>query len=163
MARKRTGHKVEDMKTIYDEDECRALVERLGRLTPDSQGRWGRMTAPQAVCHLSDAFRVSLGDISHPVVGNFFHRTIIRWVALSTSIKWPHGAKTLPAFDQEQGGTPPASFAEDVNDLRDLILRFAASKGAGLSPHPAFGGLKPGEWGRWGYRHMDHHLRQFGV
>jgi len=35
--------------------------------------------------------------------------------------------------------------------------------GAEGAAHPLFGRLTTAEWGRWGYRHMDHHLRQFGV
>ena len=120
------------------------------------------MTAPRAVCHLSDTFRASLGDTHHAQVGTVLHRTVIRFVALSTPMKWPRGAKTLPAFDQEQGGTPPAAFDADVDGLKALVVRFTKSEGADLSPHAAFGALTAGEWGRWGYRHMDHHLRQFG-
>jgi uncharacterized protein DUF1569 len=151
------------MKTIFDEATCSTLMDRLTRLTPDHERLWGRMTSPQAVCHVSDALRASLGDTTHDPVGGLLHRTVIRFVALSTPMQWPHGAKTLPAFDQEQGGTPPGAFEDDVAALSALIERFSASEGSGLSPHAAFGALSVGEWGRWGYRHMDHHLRQFGV
>jgi hypothetical protein len=150
------------MKTIYDPASCSALIERLERLRHDTEGLWGRMTAPRAVCHLSDTFRASLGDTHHAQVGTVLHRTVIRFVALSTPMEWPRGAKTLPAFDQEQGGTPPADFDADVDGLKALVGRFTKSEGADLSPHAAFGALTAGEWGRWGYRHMDHHLRQFG-
>jgi hypothetical protein len=29
--------------------------------------------------------------------------------------------------------------------------------------HPIFGAMSERAWLRWGYLHMDHHLRQFGV
>jgi hypothetical protein len=31
------------------------------------------------------------------------------------------------------------------------------------SRHPLWGRMTEWEWGRWGYLHTDHHLRQFGV
>jgi Protein of unknown function (DUF1569). len=30
-------------------------------------------------------------------------------------------------------------------------------------PHYLFGPLTEAQWARWGWRHMDHHLRQFGL
>lgn len=86
----------------------------------------------------------------------------MRFVALSTPLPWPHGAKTLPEADQELGGTQPTDFAEDVAGLKALMERFIAQKSDPFPHHPLFGSMSTGESGRWGYRHIDHHLRQFG-
>ena len=40
--------------------------------------------------------------------------------------------------------------------------RFAVQRSSPFPRHPLFGRMTNGEWGRWGYRHVDHHLRQFG-
>ena len=50
-----------------------------------------------------------------------------------------------------------------MDELEVLISRFVAAAGRGTDTHPIFGDLTLGEWGRWGYRHMDHHVTQFGV
>jgi len=151
------------MNSIFSSAQRAEVTERLGRLTPDAQRQWGRMSCHGAICHLSDAIKASLGDLPSRRAGTILHRTVIRFAALSVPMTWPHGAKTLPEFDQEQGGTQPGDFAADLRALEELVVRFVSSKGEGLAPHPAFGHLTPGEWGRWGYRHLDHHLRQFGV
>ena len=60
------------------------------------------------------------------------------------------------------GGTQPTDFAEDVAGLKALMERFIAQKSDPFPHHPLFGSMSSGESGRWGYRHIDHHLRQFG-
>lgn len=151
------------MSNLHDPAARDELLQRIESLTPESQRQWGRMSPHGMVCHLNDAFLASFGERDAKGRGNILHRTIIRFIAFSTPMPWPPGAKTLPEFDQEIGGTPPEEFAADVARLRSHIERFHDSKGQGLAPHPVFGSLTKGEWGRWGYRHVDHHLRQFGV
>lgn len=151
------------MASIFDDRARGNLVARLDALTPEHQAKWGRLSAHGAVCHLNDSFLGCMGEREHRQAITFLARTLLRVVAFHMPIKWPPGAKTLPEFDQERGGTPPEEFAGDVARLRDTVERFAATKGDGLVPHPFFGRLTALEWGRWGYRHMDHHLRQFGV
>lgn len=151
------------MKSIFDPEVHAELVKRLDRLHPESPRAWGTMNPNQAVCHLSDSIRAALGDLPVRRVGSLFLRTLGRWVALSTPLPWPKGLKTAPEFHQGIAGTPPKHFEEDVAELRSLIQRFVASQGRGLAEHVAFGALSPGEWGRWAYRHVDHHLRQFGA
>ena len=88
----------------------------------------------------------------------------MKWVALDLPMNWPHGVKTRPEVDQEVCGTPPKEFSADLETLKGELERF--STGSGFSawpPHSIFGSLTKEEWMRWGYRHMDHHLRQFGV
>ena len=157
----KTASRAED---LVHPDTAAATLGRLAALTPQSRRRWGQMTAQQMVCHLSDSFRVALGDRPTRPIGSVLHRTVVRWVALHTPIRWPRGAMTLPEADQEAGGTPPTAFARDRAELQVLIGRFAAA-GSALEgvQHPLFGRMSAREWGRWGYRHTDHHLRQFGV
>jgi hypothetical protein len=152
------------MTTIFDAATYESLRERAGRLTPESPRQWGRMTPHQAVCHLNDSFLIVLGDRTTDFRANsLFNRTVARFLALSTPVPWPKGVPTSPEADQERKGTPPGAFDEDVAQLRDLMARFRETEGRSLDPHIAFGPLTSGEWGRWGYRHMNHHLSQFGV
>lgn len=141
-----------------------AVLDRLRALTPDAERRWGRMSVHQMVCHLSDAFRHALGERDTPARSYFAGRTLLRWGALHTPIPWPKGTATLPAWNQERGGTRPSDFERDRAGLVSLAERFIASEATlGGRAHPLFGPLTATEWGRWGYRHADHHLRQFGL
>ena len=73
------------------------ILRRIEALTPKSERRWGRMTAHQMACHLSDACRAALGERGVPVIGTLWERTVIRWLAIHTNVKWPQGVRTVPS------------------------------------------------------------------
>ena len=151
--------------SLTTEHDRAAILERLGRIRPETPRHWGRMTAAQMVCHLTDAFRGVMGERPSsspaPVLPRWRQR-LMKFVALQLPFAWPHGMKTRPDADPELGGTRPREFAADVADLVQACERFATGTWA-RGPHYLFGPLSEEEWGRWGYRHVDHHLRQFGV
>jgi hypothetical protein len=150
-------------RDIANPDQRAAIVARLRRLAPNSPRQWGRMTSHQAVCHLSDSFRSMMSSTPITSIATPLSRTVIKWIALKAPMKWPPGVKTMPEVDQEIGGTKPLEFARDRQELEALIERFAAKQGADMQAHPMFGRMTAMEWRRWGWLHMDHHLRQFGV
>jgi len=148
------------MSTFADPAARAAVRQRIERLTPTSGRRWGRMTPHQMVCHLTDGYRLSAGERSPARVDNVFRRSIVRGVALHLPMTWPKGIKTLPEADQEQGGTRPVQWDQDVAELLRRVDAFTPHDGL---PHPIFGPLTAHEWNVWGFRHADHHLRQFGL
>ncbi len=154
------------MKNLINQENKTEILRRLQQLRPDSERRWGRMSPHQAVCHLSDAFRVTMGakEAGERPVPKLLSRTVVKWIALKAPLKWPQGVKTRPAVDQEVGGTKPVEFARDVQELEALIERFTrAQKDFQPPTHPIFGQMSEQDWQRWAYLHMDHHLRQFGL
>jgi hypothetical protein len=116
------------------------------------------MTPHQAICHLSDSFRVMMNPESISSVSTILSRTVIKWVALRAPMQWPHGTKTRPEVDQEIGGTRPVDFVSDRCRLEALIEQFARRMSSDMQPHPMFGRMSTDEWHRWGYLHLDHHL-----
>ena len=151
------------MRSVFDPARHAELKSRLAALRPDRRGQWGRMTAHQAVCHLSDSFAAVLGDRPLPPRPVDLRRRLMRFVAFTLPMPWPKGVPTSPAVDAEKDGTAPEDFAGDVERLAELLDRFVATDGRSLEPHYAWGDLSRGEWGRYGYRHVDHHLRQSGA
>ena len=150
------------MSTFADPDVRAACLERLDRLAPNTQRQWGKMTPHQMVCHLRDSFRTVQGDLPASDVSNPFTRTVIRFIALRTPMKWPAGARTVPELDYDLGaGTPPAEWERDIAELRDQITQFGDR--TSFEAHPIFGKLPIRDWMVWGYRHVDHHFRQFGI
>jgi Protein of unknown function (DUF1569) len=140
------------------------ILRRLRALGPDSRRRWGRMSAHQMVCHLSDSFLCVIGrrPVSH--ASGVLQRTVMKWFALYVPIPWPPGIRTRPEIDQHVGGTRPAQFAADVAQLEALVeLVTEPARRFDWQPHPTMGPLSDREWLRWGYLHMNHHLRQFGA
>jgi hypothetical protein len=103
------------------EGEVNAAQQWSGSTAPDSQRRWGSMSAHQMICRLSDSFRVALGEKHVSSSSTLFKRTIYKWAALWVPLRWPHGIKTRPEVDQQPGGTLPVEFPSDVETLRTLF------------------------------------------
>ena len=119
------------------------------------------MTCHQMVCHLNDSFQVGMGEKYASPATSFLARTLMKFAALYLPLPWPHGIPTRPEIEQGRGGTPPADWERDRATLRALITEFAAGQRFGT--HPMWGEMSRSDWQVWGYRHLDHHLRQFGV
>src|SRR5580704_19274521 len=152
------------MKTL-GETQCREEISnRLGTVRVDSHRRWGKMTAHQMVCHLSDSFRGVIGEKALASKPRTLGRAWMKWGALYFPLRWPHGVPTMPEVNQEIGGTRPVEFNVDVAELRSLLERFTRQpRDFGWGTHPIFGVMTERDWMRWGYLHVDHHFRQFGV
>jgi hypothetical protein len=91
-------------------------------------------------------------------------KPVLKWVALYLPLRWPAGIETVPEIDQQIGGTSPADFMADVAELESLLTVIATRGSAAPWPtHPFFGRMSHADWLRWGYLHLDHHLRQFGL
>ncbi len=152
------------MKTFESAGVLISALDRLGVITPKSPRQWGRMTAHQMICHLSDSFDVPMGGMTVSMIDGLLQRTVMKFGALYVPLRWPHGASTRPEIDQQAGGgTKPGDFEADRARLHAAMLRFAAAKpDFDWRPHPFFGAMSRWQWMRWGYLHTDHHLRQFG-
>ncbi len=151
------------MKTLSNAKDKAEIVRRLRMIGLASQRRWGTMTAAEMLCHLSDAFRIALGERAAKPVRNRYSGPLMRWAALWIPLKWPQGVPTVPECDANAGGSRPAEFERDKNEALELLEQFTVhGRESGLRPHPFFGEMTEKEWMRWGYLHTDHHLRQFG-
>ncbi len=152
------------MKTLSHPQDRQQILARLARIRPGTPRRWGKMTAPQMICHLSDCFLSVMGDRPMQIPARFTWLRTMKGFVLYAPFRWPHGVPTRPEFDQlAGGGTPPAEFDSDMRTLLAAIDKFTAHPQAfNFRTHPMFGLMSEKDWMRWGYLHTDHHLRQFG-
>ena len=149
-------------RTLSDAGAVDALAARLQKLHAQRPRAWGKMTAHEMLCHLGDSFAGVLGERPIAPADTWLNRTIVKYVALHTNLAWPKGTPTRPEVDQTRGGTRPSDFDRDRERVVALMRRFAAAD-ARHARHPIFGPLTRDEWMVWGYRHTDHHLRQFAL
>jgi hypothetical protein len=154
-----------EVKTLGNQNDKNEILGRLQKINASCERRWGKMTPHQMICHLDDSFKSVIGERkvgarkSNPVT-----RTLVRWLALYAPLKWPHGVPTMPENDQERDGTPPENFKRDLDSLVTMIGRLTSEqRDFQWRQHPLFGEMSERDWMRWGYLHIDHHLRQFGV
>jgi hypothetical protein len=150
------------MKNLYELETTEEIKGRVAQLGPDSQRLWGSMTVAQAVEHCSRGLEMATGDRALPRV--FVGRIlgpIIKPLALGNNTPMRRNSPTAPALIVQ--GEP--EFLVGQERLLGLIDRFVAAgpEGCTTHPHAFFGKLKPGEWAELMYKHLDHHLRQFGV
>ena len=153
------------MKTLACDRDTAEILRRLSALRHDSVRRWGRMSAHQMVCHLTDGYRILTGErITTPATSSL-PRPLMKWIALYAPVKWPAGISTTPELDQNIGGTRPVAFEADIAQLVQLLETIAADRSGRFAGqlHPIFGAMSTSAWLRWAYLHADHHLRQFGA
>ena len=150
------------MKTLFKVADRQEILERLEKVRPESQRRWGSMSVHEMFCHLGDSLRAALGEKQLSPATTLYKRTVFKWTALWAPLPWPQGIMTRPEMDQRLGGTRPEEFESDKEKLRILFERFCNWQGE-FAAHPILGPLSRKERMRHGYLHMDHHLRQFGA
>jgi hypothetical protein len=147
------------MKSIWQEESRRELKGRLTALAWDRPPAWGKFTAPKMVCHLADSLRMAMGDLkvapkALPIRYPPLKQLIVYWAP------FPKSAPTAPELLRRE----PREWNRDIGDVQELLERAASARTTDTWPeHPAFGKLSTRAWGVLIYRHMDHHLRQFGA
>ena len=153
-----------ELKSLFNIGCREELRARVQKVRPDTPRLWGKMTAAQMICHLNDSFLGVMGEKPMEIPRGFTMWPVLKYAALYAPAKWPQGVPTRPEFDQCGGaGTPPAQFESDVRrpaGHHGQILGHPPR--LSVPPHPLFKKMSEAQWMRWGYLHVDHHLRQFG-
>jgi hypothetical protein len=151
--------------TIGDPSDLDLLLGRLARLTPNAARRWGTLTAAEMLCHLGDAGESVLGvriPPGPPPSGR--PNRILKWLAIYSPMPWPKGVETRPGVNPHKEGTRPGEFEQDRARVINGLRRLAKSPADSLAQfHFKFGPMARADWLQWAYRHVDHHLRQFGI
>jgi hypothetical protein len=148
------------VRSLLESGIRESIVERARRLTPTSAARWGSMDAARMMRHCAEALRGSLGDVRHQPLGRrLFHTWLVKRLIFRV-LPFPKNAPTAPELRIEQD----VELQPEVARFADLVNRY----GALPSPdprveHPLFGPLTQAEWAELEYKHVNHHLRQFGV
>ncbi|MEO8869912.1 MAG: DUF1569 domain-containing protein [Granulicella sp.] len=150
------------MKNLFDAAEVGEVKARLDGLGPGSERLWGTMSAPQALAHCAIGFEMAAGELLPPrvMIGRILG-PIIKPLALKDDAPMRKNSPTVEGMvilDEPD-------LEVERERLLGLIDRFAARGSAGCTSHPHafFGRLTGDQWAILMYKHMDHHLRQFGA
>lgn len=147
------------MKSIFNAQDHRELQDRVQRLTTAQKPQWGKMTPVHMVAHLTDSLRMASGELEVAPKKVPFRYSPLKELVLYL-LPMPKGLPTAPELIARK----PGDWTGEVADLRDQLNSLVQRGPEALAPtHPAFGTLSAKQWGVLIYRHMDHHLRQFGV
>ena len=148
-------------KNLLDKDCSESFVSRVQKLRADAVPLWGTMNATEMLLHCNRINEHLL--TAEPLrKGTGFKQYIGRWVVLYILPNFPKNART-PKRNNTKGQINEEAFAEQLQQFIRLIRQFPVLNKPIQLPHPYFGDLNTAQWGRANYKHMDHHLRQFGV
>jgi hypothetical protein len=149
------------MTTLFDAAVNTEILTRIEKLSPELKAKWGKMSVEQMLAHVNLTLQVNWGYLElKPVLMAKFFRGISRRILLG---KKPF-PKHLPADNKTLAKTLP-DFATEKLRVEDAIKMYIEKGPAGLSknPHNLLGKITPEESAFISYKHLDHHLRQFGV
>jgi hypothetical protein len=151
------------MKSLFQPACVEEVKQRLAALSPGSQRQWGKMNPAQMLAHCSLGLEMASGEIRprRALMGRVLG-PVIKPIALRDDEPMRRNSPTskeLLVIDDKR------DFETERRRLSGLIDRFAAAGAGGCTSHPHafFGSLTPDEWSILMYKHLDHHLRQFGV
>ncbi|MBV9217283.1 MAG: DUF1569 domain-containing protein [Acidobacteria bacterium] len=150
------------MKTIFDKETQQELHDRIGKLEPGSERQWGKMTPSQAMEHTARVLDMATSD-DQPVKQVFIGKAI-SWI-FKNKFLGPEPFRPNAPTGPDYKITDDPDFESTREKLKGLIDKFHERGEAGLdgNVHPFFGRLTGKQWGETQYKHVDHHLRQFGV
>lgn len=149
------------MPTLFDPSDRRSILDRLEQLRPDSARRWGKMDPAQALTHLAIAMEGAggQGEQKQTLLGRLVTPFLLGLVLGEKPFS--KGSPTDPTYVVPDS----RDFATEKARLLAAIGLFVERgvAGASKSVHPFFGALSGEQWGVLTWKHLDHHLRQFGA
>ena len=149
------------MNNLFAPSERQLILDRLGKLQAGATRQWGKMDPAQMCAHCVVALEVGTGDLArdHGFIGKVLGRFVKG--SLLGEKPFSKNSPTDPAFIVSD----PRDFAKEKARLVEIVKRFgeAGASAADGRMHSFFGRLKGDEWGVLMYKHLDHHLRQFGA
>jgi hypothetical protein len=150
------------MENLFDPETHLKMRGRILAVTPGSPRQWGKMSSAQMLTHCARGVQMATGELNLPRV--FIGRIlgpIIKPMALKDGQPMRRNSPSAPALLVSED----CEFEAGRHQLLAELDRFVAAGPAGCSthPHPFFGSLTPAQWSTLMYKHLDHHLRQFGA
>ena len=149
------------MQSLFNPTDRESLSLRLATLEPGASRRWGKMDPAQMLRHCAVSLGDALGERSVKQV--FLGKLVTPFIRRAVFGDQPfrRNSPTDPAYLVSD---PPDFEAERIRLATriDQVVQRGPAKVEGVV-HPFFGRLRGAEWGTLIYKHLDHHLRQFGV
>jgi len=149
------------MKTLLNPPDAEDMLRRIHLLRADTRPLWGKMSPAQMLTHCQISLRLASGELrlKRKLIGILFGGLARKQLTADKPFK--HNLPTAKEFRVSD----PRDFALEKANLIARIQQFqqGGAKGITQDPHPFFGRLSVAEWETLQWKHVDHHMRQFGV
>jgi hypothetical protein len=149
------------MKNITEPSVLAEINQRIDKLNNDTQRQWGTMTPAQMLWHCRQQLSLGTGElkVKHLVPAP------LRWLlkkTLGSGVPFTKGMGTVPGIEAHLKND--LQFDNEKAALKSALADFTRLPSeAIIKTHPFFGTMTDKDWGQIIYKHLDHHLRQFGV
>jgi hypothetical protein len=147
------------MESIFDPNHYAELRRRIESLQPTAERLWGTMQPAQMLAHVNVPLEAGLGTLQLKSEGNFLTRPLLRWFVLSKK-PFRRNLPTSPQFVVSDAREFEREKKRLLDNLEEALRRGLAGP---WHRHNMFGNLPPEQWGTLTWKHLDHHLRQFGA
>jgi Protein of unknown function (DUF1569) len=147
------------MASIYNKTDNQNIIDRINQLTPNSQATWGKMSVDQMFKHTTGAIEIAFGEKTIKV--NFLMKLFGKMLKNKVfNSEFKQNSPTAKEFIF----TDKYDFETSKKELIANFSKFAeGEKSIKITDHPFWGKMTYEDWDKLMYKHMDHHLRQFGV
>ncbi|WP_111685512.1 DUF1569 domain-containing protein [Winogradskyella tangerina] len=147
------------MKSFFEDGVYDEITSRINQLNKDTQPVWGKMNVGQMLYHCQMPLNIILEKEDYGVKPNWLINLLFKKSMYSDKL-WKKNLPTAPGFKI----TAEKDFETEFNKISGLLNELNTQRNKEeWQPHPAFGKLTKEQWGKMQYKHLDHHLRQFGV
>lgn len=147
-----------ELKSLFEAETKQEIIERINKLRPASQRVWGKMDVAQMMAHCQRPIAVALNK--HELKGNFILKLMVPLFKSSLYNNKPY-SRNLPT-DKTFRIADARQFQAEKELLIAMISEFSIDT-LRKDPHPIFGTLSSDQWSIMSWKHLDHHLQQFGV
>jgi len=150
------------MKNVFDKDDAAEIINRINNLEPNTERLWGKMSVGQMLAHCNVTYEM-VYDNKHKQPGAF-KKIILKLLVKSSVVSektYCKNSRTAPQFII----TDNSDFEKEKNRLVEYVKKtqeLGASHFENKESH-SFGELSSNEWNNMYYKHLNHHLQQFGV
>lgn len=155
-------HQIYTMESLFNPKGNQHIIERIEKLTPITLSQWGKMTVSQMLLHCQQPIKVAFGTLQ--LKPNWLLKLLFGKAAKKQMISQAAFRKDTPTVKEFRITYEP-DFEEAKKGLIELVSKFAEEGPASIknTKHPLFGEMTASEWDQMQWKHLDHHLRQFGV
>ncbi|QBN18305.1 DUF1569 domain-containing protein [Flavobacterium nackdongense] len=147
------------MSSIYNASDNAAILSRIESLKPESKALWGKMTVDQMLKHTNEAILIAFDEKTLKI--NFLMRFLGKMMKHKIfNSEFKKNSPTAPEFIFKEH----YDFEAAKKDLTINFSRFAQGPEAiKITEHPFWGKMTSEDWDKLMWKHLDHHLKQFGV
>ena len=151
------------MKSVFDQQDVEELKLRIERLDASLSPSWGKMNASQMLAHCNVVYEMTYDTANFKKpngLKKWFLKTFLKPFVIGDK-PYKRNSPTSPEFKVAND----KDFGDEKKRLLDYLEQ-TLSLGKSYFDNKenfSFGAMKSNEWDRLFYKHLDHHLTQFGV